>query len=131
MVSIFLTSLVSTFRIWKFFLPATSRSGDRGKKPKFWILFQEIWKPTVHFVKIVFHTDRLHENAVREKNSSSKSVRGFPSYPLKTDAHKGQKTVKFQCCAILNTGKTCRIGRFLPFMGVSFQRITREPVDRF
>ena len=52
MVSIFYTNLVSTIRIWKFFLPATSRSGYRGKKPKFWILFQDIWKPTVHFVKI-------------------------------------------------------------------------------
>ena len=131
MVPIFWTRLVSTFRIWKLFLPATPRSGDRGKKPKFWTLFQEIWKPTVHFFEILFHTDRLHVNAVREKKSSSKSVYGLPSYPLKTEARKRQKTVKFHCWAILNTGKTCSIDRFSHQLCVSFQWISREPVDRF
>ena len=113
------------------FPPATSRSGDRGKKSKFWKFFQELWKPTVQFFNLLFHFDWLNENAAREKKYSSKSVYGLPSYPLKTDALKRQKTVKFQCWPILNAGKTCRIDRFCHQNCVRFQRITRAPVDRF
>ena len=63
----------------------TSRSGDNEKKPKFWTLFHKNEQAVVRFFKILFHTEQLHEIAVREKKSSSKSVHGFSSYLQETE----------------------------------------------
>ena len=115
----------------RLYIPKGCAPEIEAKTQNFGHFYGKFWNPPYSFSKcysIIIDSMKMWSE---KKKGWWKSVFGFPSYPLKTDARKRQKTVKFHCWAILNTGKTCRIDRFSHQLCASFQWISRKPVDRF